>query len=426
MHRFLLAFLLISALAVVPSASSGDVGTSDTLRIPAANAYCEPEPEALEISESGIAGWTKPRDRVVWYGHLAAAGRLNLAVALRLPDTTVAKLRISVAHQSRTAQVQSASGPQPVMADFGAVEIPGPGDYHFILEGVSKEGKTFGEPEALLLSGPAIKEAHFSLAETRGAPSVHLSYPIPKEAKVAWFYNEVTVKTDPLWSYYCACGFHRGYFGIQVNSPTERRIIFSVWDSGNEPTDRNKVASENRVQLVAKGKDVFADSFGNEGTGGHSHLVYPWKTGHTYRFLVAAQPEGDYTTYSGYFYFPEKQQWGLIASFRAPKDGGYMHGLYSFNEDFNGADGQQKRLAEFGPAWIKTDDGSWAELLTARFSHTSDGYKERLDRSGGVLRDRFYLSNGGFVPQQTRYGDEFTRAAVGHPPTDIVLPPLPR
>ena len=37
---------------------------------------------------------------------------------------------------------------------------------------------------------------------------------------------------DPVHTYYMACGFQRGYFGMQVNSPTERRIIFSVWDTG--------------------------------------------------------------------------------------------------------------------------------------------------------------------------------------------------
>ena len=31
---------------------------------------------------------------------------------------------------------------------------------------------------------------------------------------------------------------------MQVNSTTERRIIFSVWDSGNEGVDRKKVAEE--------------------------------------------------------------------------------------------------------------------------------------------------------------------------------------
>ena len=283
----------------------------------------------------------------------------------------------------------------------------------------------FADVDALLLDGPAAQGAHFSQAETRGAPSVHLWYPTPKDAQITEFTNEVTVRDSPLWSYFMACGFSRGYFGIQVNSPTERRIIFSVWDSGTEPTDRSKVADDDRVRLIAKGPDVFSDSFGHEGTGGHSHLIYPWKTGRTYRFLVSAKPDGTGTIYSGYFYFPERQAWGLIASFRAPKDGGTLRGLYSFNEDFNGANGYERRLAEFGPQWIQTEDGAWTELRTAHFTHTKDGVRERLDRAAGVVGNRFFLSNGGFVPTESvKYGDQFTRPASGRQP-DVVLPPLP-
>jgi hypothetical protein len=49
-----------------------------------------------------------------------------------------------------------------------------------------------------------------------------------------------------------ACGWHRGYFGMQVNSESERRIIFSVWDSGNEAVDRAKVDDVNRVKLMRR------------------------------------------------------------------------------------------------------------------------------------------------------------------------------
>jgi hypothetical protein len=100
-----------------------------------------------------------------------------------------------------------------------------------------------------------------------------------------------------------ACGFARGYFGMQVNSRTERRIIFSVWDaaSGSTAMDRSTVAADNYTQLVAKGDGVVAEVFGNEGTGGHSHL-YPWKTGSTQKFFVTATPDGSATVYSGYWF----------------------------------------------------------------------------------------------------------------------------
>ena len=138
-------------------------------------------------------------------------------------------------------------------------------------------------------------------------------------------------------TYYMACGWHRGYFGMQVNSPEERRIIFSVWDRGEEPTDPNRVADVDRVRLVNKGDGVFTGRFGNEGTGGHSHLKYPWKTGSNQKFLVTAEPtDATHTRFSGFYFHPDSQKWMLISSWDTPGEGGYLKGLYSFSENFGG------------------------------------------------------------------------------------------
>jgi hypothetical protein len=420
---FVFGAALVIAFLLLPHPPAIGHG-QEPLGVPAFTAFVEPDPEGAEVSEEkGVTGWTSGKERVVWYGKFAAPGRVDVGLSLRLPAESTSHLRLTVAKRSLTAT--ATGGVDPVTVSFGSIEIPAAGNYRFVLEGLSKTGPTFGDLDALLLSGPGMSGAHFNLRpEQRGAPSVHLSYPLPEGAKAAWFYNEVTAKTDPLWSYYMACGWHRGYFGIQVNSPTERRIIFSVWDSGSEPTDRSKVANENRVQLLAKGDGVFADSFGNEGTGGHSHLVYPWKTGGTYRFLASAEPDSDATIYTGYFYFPEKRQWGLIARFRAPKDGGYLHGLYSFDEDFSSANGQRPRLAEFGNQWVKTAKGQWIELTAATFTHT--GKEWRTDYDAGAVGDRFYLRGGGFVDGSVKYKDRVTRPTSGKAPTDIALPPLAR
>jgi hypothetical protein len=222
-----------------------------------------------------------------------------------------------------------------------------------------------------------------------------------------------------------ACGWHRGYFGMQVNSPTERRIIFSVWDSGGEAVDRGKVADENRVTLVAKGAGVVSGDFGNEGTGGHSHWVYPWKTGAEQRFLVTAKPvDATHTIFSGYYFQPDKQQWMLISSWNVPKEGGYLRGLYSFSENFGGANGHLRRKALYGNQWIRVSDGQWLELTTASFSHDPTGRSDRLDRFMGVENGQFFLSQGGFVPGFTRFGERFTRLATGKSPTDLKLPDL--
>ncbi len=412
------ASLVILGLALVGMLPL-KAASAQTLRVPGFTGYSEPNAEALEISEQrGVTNWKDAKQKIVWYGEIKTAGRLELAVAIRLPQSASSTLRLTAAGKMMTASVKG-SASEPVTASFGFVSIAEPGYYQFVLEGVKREGSTFGEVEALVLSGPAVLNAHFNLKERRNAASVHLGYPLPPDAKVVAFTTEVTVRTDPIWSYYMACGFRRGYFGIQVNSPTERRIIFSVWDSGNEGVDRSKVLPDNRVQLLDKGEGVVASDFGNEGTGGHSHLIYPWRTGETYRLLVTAKPDGTHTIYSGYFYFPERKAWGLIASFRAPKDGDTLRGLYSFNEDFVGANGQLRRLAEFGGQWIRTMDGVWTELRTARFTHDPTGNADRTDYSAGVKGARFTLSNGGFIGVPTHTGDTFLRAATNKPPSDI-------
>ena len=233
----------------------------------------------------------------------------------------------------------------------------------------------------------------------------------------------MTAVDDPVQTYYMATGFARGYFGMQVNSPTERRIIFSVWDaaSGTTAMDRSTVAADNYTQLVAKGDGVVAEVFGNEGTGGHSHLVYAWKTGSTQRFFVTAAPSGTSTVYSGYWFHPERQSWQLIASFRAAKDGQGLRRLYSFSENFGGSTGHLRRKALFGAQWIQLANGQWHELTSASFSHDPTGREQRLDRFMGVENGQFFLSHGGFVPGFTTSGALFTRPSSGAPPA-IVLP----
>ena len=115
----------------------------------------------------------------------------------------------------------------------------------------------------------------------------------------------------------------------------------------------------------------------------------------------------------------------LIASFRAPKDGQWLRGLYSFSEDFDGANGHLHRKALYGPQWTALDDGQWVELTEAKFSHDHTGKADRLDQFMGVEDGRFFLSHGGFVPGFTKFGEAFTRPATGAAPQDIKLPDHP-
>jgi hypothetical protein len=250
-------------------------------------------------------------------------------------------------------------------------------------------------------------------------------YPVSDGTTVEAFYCEATAETDPLWTFYMACGWHRGYFGMQINSPIERRIIFSVWDSGNEGVDRKKVAEGDRVTLLAKGDGVYSGDFGNEGTGGHSHLKYFWKTGEKQRFFITAKPvDATHTVYSGFYFHPDSHRWMLISSWRAPKDGGYLRGLHSFSENFGGDNGHLRRKVLYGNQWIRSTDGKWSELTAAKFSHDATGKADRLDRFMGVENGQFFLSHGGFVEGSSHYGEPFTRPTLGKAPSDIVLPDM--
>jgi hypothetical protein len=419
--RFIVASFLFFVFAGLGLDGKGEV------RVPAFTAYLEPVDEGARVSETdGITGWSDPAQKVLWFGEFKHPGKLECFLTLRLADNAQSKLRLTLGGQSHEATVTGA-GSSAVVVSFGSFEVPAPGYQRLTLESLNEAGHAAGDLDWLALDGAAAQEAHFNLRERRNAASVHLVYPTPGRTNIEAFYCEVTAVEAPRWTYFMACGWHRGYFGMQVNSPTERRIIFSVWDSGKESADRQKVDSENRVTLVAKGEGVFTGDFGNEGTGGHSHLVYPWKTGQAQRFIVTAKPvDATHTIYAGYYFHPDNQRWVLISSWKAPKEGGYLHGLYSFSENFGGANGHLRRKALFGNQWIRSADNQWLELTTASFSHDPTGRSDRLDRFMGIEQGQFFLSHGGFEPGFTKYGETFSRPATGKAPDDIVLPALPQ
>ena len=450
MKRRSLAFATLALLIHLPLPSQDQArpqGQAAGLELPARCAYCTPDARALRRHADGSV--TQWKGKLSYYGFFHHVGKLEIVLrtkASRKSAQASGILRLALQAQpvgkqpaGRTQRRSLQLSSTTTELRFGPFEVKQPGYHRLSLSFSTTADKPAGQAPAksgpdlrsLTLCGPAAKAAAFSRVERRNAASVHLQYPLPKAAlspepiqmtgpdsrqgpkqsQAEWIYCELTPKTDPLWTYYEAIGWHRGYFGMQVNSPSERRIIFSVWDAGKEPINRSKVAKENRVQLLAKGPDVQAGGFGHEGTGGHSHLVYNWKLGDSFRFLLHAERVGakdgaqsksvsTQTIYSAWFYFPEKHAWGLIASFKAPRDGSLPRGLYSFNENFSGANGQERRVCEFHNQWIRTSDGHWYPLLEARFTHDGHGRKERLDRSAGLRADRFYLANGGFVTDE--------------------------
>ena len=430
MHRPLLLACLLPLLpqlrAQEPTPPAPPAATT-TLTLPAFTGYAHPDPDAMKRRDDGSV--ERCDGELHFYVHLQQPGALSLRLEHTSAGAAEAKPK-----QLRTT-VRSTTAQQPTThssatTDLGTFPIAAPGFHEIVL--TTTDGTPLRELRALHLSGDAAKNAHANVIERRNAASVHLGYPIPKEHRdsIEWFYLELTPQTDPVWSYYMATGWHRGYFGMQVNSPSERRIIFSVWDAGSEAVDRGKVADDNRVKLIAKGEGVHAGDFGNEGTGGHSHWKHMWKLGETFRFLMHAKADGNVTNYTGWFWLAEQKQWRLIASFRAPKDGKQLHGLYSFSENFHGANGDRLRDCEFGNGWVRTTGGKWLPLDEAHFTHDETGEKARGDRCAGVRGNRFYLRHGNFTPAPDQAATTFRQPlrvpqSAGKPPRDDELPTPP-
>ena len=219
--------------------------------------------------------------------------------------------------------------------------------------------------------------------------SVHLAYSAPAGSS---FYNELTVERSAPGTYFCVCGWSKGYFGLQQLSNDKKLLIFSVWDS--DQNDPAAIADGERVKLLHKMSDVRIGRFGGEGTGGQSFYDFDWKVGETYRFLVTATIDGARTAYSGYFYHPERAQWLHLVTFSTITGGRSLQGHYSFVEDFqrDRASTTKARIARFGNGWIIDESGRQQPIAKARFTADRNPV---LNINAGLSDDRFFLATGG-------------------------------
>lgn len=407
-------FLALLALTFSPFHSSAS--SDPPVLVPAYNAYSSPDPFATHVGSGDLTGWDSSKTSIFWMVKIDMPGTLNAGLSLSLPKGDTSTIRLSVGQQHYEATA-TGDGSNPVEIHFGKVNIDAPGYVKFTLTGVSKSGKSFGHLHSLVLTGEDASGVKVVTPPAqRGAPSVHLFYQVPDNQHVVEFYTEAKGLTTPLDSFYMACGWQRGYFGMQVNSPTRRTILFSVWDSGDNKIDPNTTPLADQVHVVATGPKVKAERFGNEGTGSHCMLTYHWHKGETYRFLVTAKQGKSHTVYSGYFYMPETEQWQLIGSMSAPGNS-TMYGLYSFDEDFWSSNGYLKRSADFSNQWVKFKNGGWHALTSAVFSDT--GGKWRTDYNARPVQDGFILSGGGFKDGPVKYGDILTDKRSGELPYKV-------
>ena len=374
------------------------------------------------IKKEGIRNWNGSKPLQTYF-RTEKSGEIKLGLNIKSVSGNT-RLKVSLGENSKEVTINNKDVQETYLGDF---ELKRAGYQQVTIEVVEPQTNENVEINELLLGG-AVTEGEVNFVKDnfhfgRRGPSVHLRYPIPEESKKpTYFYNEIVVPEgeDVIGSYYMANGFAHGYFGIQVNSEKERRVLFSVW-SPYDTQDPSEIPDDQRIVLLEKGDKVNTGEFGNEGSGGQSYKRYMWKTGNTYRFLLKGEPAGsNHTDYTAYFFAPEKEKWELIASFRRPKAGNYLGSLYSFLENFVPATGDVTRKANYRNQWVYDKDKGWLAINNAIFSAdaTAD-QKDRLDYAGGETKEGYFLKNCGFFDNYTKVGAEFKRKSTQAPEIDF-------
>ena len=367
------------------------------------------------------------------YFHLDRDAVLDLAINARVPEGK-SLIEADIGGEKLSIAIE---GKEFKRHELGKIEVKQAGYVRVDLKGTKREGTVFAEVRDLMLTSSTTglvvdyvktNDGNMFYWGRRG-PSVHLSYSVPRDQKIEYAYSEITVPKDqdPIGSYFMANGFGEGYFGIQVNGPDERRVLFSIWSPFQ--TDNPKdIPEDQRIVLLAKGPEVRVGEFGNEGSGGQSFLVYPWVAGKTYRFLTEVKPDGEgRTVYTSWFGDKGAGEWRLIASFRRPKTDTYLKGFHSFLESFDPSRGHLERRANYGNPWVRDVEGRWHECTRARFSvDPTGGGRHRLDFNGGAEGNVFFLRNCGFFNETGNAGDTFTRVSSEKDRPDIDFAKLPR
>jgi hypothetical protein len=249
----------------------------------------------------------------------------------------------------------------------------------------------------------------------RAARSVHWGWPAP-EAEI--FSTSMIVDDSVPGSYFMACGWNTGYFGIQELGDGRKVIIFSVWDptKGDDP---KQVEVTERVECLFSDPEMRIRRFGGEGTGGQCMGKFDWKIGETNRFLVRAVVEGGKTAYSGFVY--QNNEWRKLVTFRTRTGGQPLKGLYSFVEDFRRdfKSAEDLRKARFGQGWVKTTNGDWVALARGRFTASNAEWEARDSINAGLEGDWLFLQTGGNTQNALPLRSIVERSVLGVPLPDF-------
>ena len=253
------------------------------------------------------------------------------------------------------------------------------------------------------------------------AQAQHLWWDLEGQKQATCLYGEITILATHPGIYYCGANWHPGepaggYCGIQHNRKSERRTIFSIWDTS--PSLHPQVTEADAKTVHTR--------FGGEGEGGHTHMIWNWNLGQKFQFFVRKQPgaKPNTTDTRYYIYDHANKQWLHSATISSPNGGiacvaTIGGGLNSFLENFEGKDKEVPKLALYR-LWLGES------IISMKFLTHAGG-----DGIWGQLHDSYFLAEGGkteldavFAKLEKGYGKPVfgKKAAKLEPIPDLPLP----
>jgi len=184
---------------------------------------------ALVDKNKGLIRWSKEEDQITTYFRTNAQVE-EVSMVLEGSFGSGVTLQVSFGGETRIIKVDGGSE-----LDLGTWKIAKAGYQKLVLEGLERSSATFAELVNVMVTGQGVfnynpESDHYTPGRRGSAVALfHTGYETNQD--VQYWYSELEVPEgeDPVGSYFMANGFQGGYFGMQVISETERRLIFSVW-----------------------------------------------------------------------------------------------------------------------------------------------------------------------------------------------------
>jgi hypothetical protein len=278
-----------------------------------------------------------------------------------------------------------------------------------------------------LASLPAV---HAATATATNSPALI----VPKAARTATlvyeigeadlYYGEMIVQKTTDGSFFMACGWDDGVFGLQQYVGEEQRsVVFAVWNGGEQDEAAAKAAGP--VQILDWNPGGKTNVYGGDKLGAQYMRQIHWRVGETNRFAIDAVRSGKMTTYSAWLDRAAAGNWEKIATVRGFSGGKWMRGYNSFVEDFRRdfKSPNETRRARLNNFWIHQFRGSWVPVSEAVFITSVSRYEAADKVDVGDEEGGFFMATGGDTVKHHKVGDHIWLPSV--PLRTPVNPNLP-